>query len=95
MDALRAKFGVGGLTAELELALLAVVCALGAGSRTLVARRTGDTCTVERRQEGCQGNGRVRPDGIRSRQCDDEEGHGEIDEQRRSLTRTSRKTGIQ
>jgi len=67
VDALRAKLGVGGLTAELELALLAVVCALGAGSRTLVARRTGDTCTIGPRREGCQGNGRIMPDGIRRR----------------------------
>lgn len=40
MDALRAKFGVGGLAAEFELSLLAVVCALGTGSGALVSRRT-------------------------------------------------------
>lgn len=36
VDALHAKLGVGGLTAEFELALLAVVGALGTGSGTLM-----------------------------------------------------------
>jgi len=38
MDALRADFGAGWLTAELELSLLAIVGALSTGLRTLVAR---------------------------------------------------------
>ena len=43
MDALGTKLGVGGLTAELEFSLLAVVGALGTCVRTLVPGRTGDT----------------------------------------------------
>jgi len=37
VDALDAKLGVGGLTAEFELALLAVVGTLGTGSGTLMS----------------------------------------------------------
>ena len=44
VDTLRAELGVGGLAAELELALLAVVRALGAGRGPLVSRCARDTC---------------------------------------------------
>jgi hypothetical protein len=40
---LRAKLGVGGLTAKLELTLLAVVRALGSCRGALMAGCTGDT----------------------------------------------------
>ena len=43
VDTLGAKLGVGSLTAELELSLLAVVGALRAGMRTLVPGRARDT----------------------------------------------------
>ena len=43
VDTLGAKLGVGSLTAELKLSLLAVVGALRAGMRTLVPGRAGDT----------------------------------------------------
>ena len=43
VDTLGAKLGIGSLTAELELSLLAVVGALRAGMRTLVPGRAGDT----------------------------------------------------
>ena len=54
VNPLRSKLGVGGLTAELELSLLAVVGALGTRVRTLVPRRAGDTWTVQaqRREDG-------------------------------------------
>ena len=42
---LGSKLGVGRLTAELELSLLAVVRALGTRVRTLVPGGAGDTCT--------------------------------------------------
>lgn len=43
VDALGAELGVGGLAAELELSLLAVVGALRTRGRTLVPGGTGDT----------------------------------------------------
>lgn len=48
MDTLGAEPGVGGLTTELELSLLAVVGALGTGRRTFVAGRAGDTCVSKK-----------------------------------------------
>lgn len=44
VDTFGTKLGVGGLTTELELSLLAVVGALSTGSRTFVPGGTGDTC---------------------------------------------------
>lgn len=44
VDALGAELGVSGLTAELELALLAVVGALSTRGRTFVPGGAGDTC---------------------------------------------------
>ena len=46
VDPLGAELGVGGLTTELELSLLAVVGALGPSSRTFVPGGTGDTYTT-------------------------------------------------
>ena len=43
VNTLNAKTGIGCLTAELELSLLAVVGALRAGMRTLVPGRARDT----------------------------------------------------
>ena len=43
VNALGAELGVGGLTTELELSLLAVVGALGTRGRTFVPGGTGDT----------------------------------------------------
>jgi predicted alpha/beta-hydrolase family hydrolase len=50
VDALGTKFCARGLAAELELALLAVVCALRARCGALVARFTGDTYRAGRRK---------------------------------------------
>ena len=47
VNTLNAKTGIGCLTAELELSLLAVVGALGTRVRTLVPRRAGDTWMVQ------------------------------------------------
>jgi len=43
VNTLSSELGVGGLTTELELSLLAVVCALSAGFRAFVPGGTGDT----------------------------------------------------
>ena len=47
VDALRAELGVCGLAAELKLALLTVVGALGTRRRAFVTRCTRDTCTPD------------------------------------------------
>ena len=46
VDPLGAELGVGGLTTELELSLLAVVGALSTRCRTFVSGGAGDTCSL-------------------------------------------------
>ena len=46
VDPLGAKLGAGGLTAELEFSLLAVVRTLSTGGRALVPGRAGYTCEL-------------------------------------------------
>ena len=48
VNPLRSKLGVGGLTAELELSLLAVVGALGTGVGAFVPGGAGYTCRTRR-----------------------------------------------
>ena len=54
VDPLGAELGVGGLTTELELSLLAVVGALGTCVRTLVPGRAGDTYSSPTQSENSQ-----------------------------------------
>ena len=58
VNALRTELGVGGLTAKLELSLLAVVGALSTRGRTFVPGGTGDTYMSRNRpiSSTCEGN---------------------------------------
>lgn len=49
VNALSTELGVGSLTAQLELSLLAVLSTLGSGSGALVAGVSADTCKNEKK----------------------------------------------